>query len=56
MLQHGHTIPALAGLLIAGGLALPASASVLTALQFNVYRDGASADWLLGNNRLLGDG
>lgn len=35
--------------------ALPASAAVMTAWQLNVYRDGTSADWLLGNNRLLGD-
>jgi hypothetical protein len=43
-------------LLLAGAAALPASATtVLTALQLNVYRDGSSADWLQGNNRLLGD-
>lgn len=47
--------PALAALLIAGSLAPPASATVLTAQQFNVYRDGAPADWLLGNSRLLAD-
>lgn len=44
-----------AALLLACAGALPASASVLTAWQLNVYRDGTSADWLLGNNRLLGD-
>lgn len=37
-------------------LALPASAAVMSAWQLNVYRDGSSADWLLGNSRLLGDG
>ena len=56
MLQARRLTTALASLLITGGLALPTSAAVLTALQFNVYRDGTSADWLLGNNRLLGDG
>lgn len=35
---------------------LPAGAAVMNAWQLNVYRDGSSADWLLGNNRLLGDG
>ena len=58
MLQPRHTCPALVSLFIASSLVLatvPASAAVLTALQFNVYRDGGSADWLLGNNRLLGD-
>ena len=34
----------------------PALANVMHAEQLNVYRDGSSADWLLGNNRLLGDG
>ena len=34
----------------------PASATVMAAEQLNVYRDGSSADWLLGNHRLLGDG
>ena len=34
----------------------PASATVMTAEQLNVYRDGSSVDWLLGNDRLLGDG
>lgn len=43
-------------LLLAGAAALPASAATaLTALQLNVYRDGSSADWLLGQNRLLAD-
>ena len=28
----------------------------MNAWQLNVYRDGSSADWLLGNSRLLGDG
>lgn len=37
-------------------MALPASATVMNAWQLNVYRDGSSADWLLGNSRLLGDG
>lgn len=40
---------------LAGGAALPVSATVLTATQLNVYRDGTSADWLLGNSRLLAD-
>ena len=35
--------------------ALPASATVLTATQLNLYRDGTSADWLQGNQLLLGD-
>ena len=33
-----------------------ASATVLTALQLNVYRDGAPTNWLAGNNLLLADG
>lgn len=33
-----------------------AATPVLTATQLNIYRDGTSADWLLGNNRLLADG
>lgn len=35
--------------------AAPASATVLTATQLNVYRDGTPAEWLLGNRLLLGD-
>ena len=35
--------------------AVPASATVLTANQLNVYRDGTSADWLQGDFRLLSD-
>jgi len=33
-----------------------ASATVLTALQLNVYRDGDPTTWLAGNNLLLADG
>lgn len=33
-----------------------AAATALSAEQLNIYRNGSSADWLLGNNRLLGDG
>lgn len=35
--------------------AAPASATVLTANQLNVYRDGTSEDWLQGNFRFLAD-
>lgn len=46
----------LAALALCTGLAAgPATATVLSAEQLNVYRDGSSADWLLGNSRLLGD-
>ncbi len=53
MPPHTQRLAALA--LCAGLAAGPATATVLTAEQLNVYRDGSSADWLLGNNRLLGD-
>ncbi|MES2718473.1 MAG: PEP-CTERM sorting domain-containing protein [Pseudomonadota bacterium] len=53
MPPHTQRLAALA--LCAGLAAGPVTATVLTAEQLNVYRDGSSADWLLGNNRLLGD-
>ena len=40
---------------MASAVAAPASAIVLTATQLNVYRDGTSAEWLLGNRLFLGD-
>ena len=46
----------LAALALAASCAAPALATVMTAEHLNIYRDGSSADWLLGNNRLLGDG
>lgn len=45
----------LATLALSLALAVPASATVMRAEHLNIYRDGSSADWLLGNNRLLGD-
>lgn len=42
-------------LALACAVATPATAAVMSAWQLNVYRDGAPADWLQGNNRLLGD-
>ncbi len=46
----------MAALALCAGLAAgPAMATVLSAEQLNVYRDGSSAVWLLGNSRLLGD-
>jgi len=45
----------LATLALAAACAMPATATVMTAWQLNVYRDGSSVDWLLGNSRLLGD-
>lgn len=46
----------LAAVALAAICTMPASATVMSAWQLNVYRDGSSADWLQGNNRLLGDG
>ena len=43
------------GLLLAVGTATALAATPLTALRLNVYRDGAPANWLAGDNRLLGD-
>lgn len=56
--QHTRRARALRRLAAAtiAAAALPASAAVMNAWQLNVYRDGSSADWLLGNQRLLGDG
>lgn len=49
-------VPAMLAAALACAAAVPASATVMTALHLNVYRDGSSADWLLGNSRLLADG
>ena len=46
-----HLLAATA-LLAVGSLA---TAAPLTAFQLNVYRDGAPVNWLVGENRLLGD-
>ena len=43
------------GLLLAVSTATALAATPLTALRLNVYRDGAPANWLAGDNRLLGD-
>lgn len=51
-----HPCRAAALALITAALTGTAAATVMTAEQLNVYRDGTSADWLLGNNRLLADG
>jgi hypothetical protein len=51
-----HVWKRTAALALCSAIAGTAGATVLTAEQLNVYRDGSSADWLLGNNRLLGDG
>jgi hypothetical protein len=51
-----HTLRTAALALVASALAGHAAATVMTAEQLNVYRDGTSADWLLGHNRLLADG
>lgn len=50
------TQPRAAALALCLACAGPAAAGVLSAEQLNVYRDGSTTDWLLGNNRLLGDG
>ncbi len=48
-------LQAVIGLLLAVGTATALAATPLTALRLNVYRDGAPANWLAGDNRLLGD-
>lgn len=54
---HRPALRPLAALAACAALAAgPANANVLQAEQLNIYRDGSSADWLLGNSRLLGDG
>lgn len=57
--SHHPVFQALARFTLAAAVAVvaaaPASATVLTATQLNVYRDGTSADWLQGDFRLLAD-
>lgn len=50
------TLRALAALALAAATAAQAAPGVMEAWQLNVYRDGSSADWLLGQSRLLADG
>ena len=57
--SHHPVFQALARFTLAAAAALiaatPASATVLTATQLNIYRDGTSTDWLQGNFGFLAD-
>ncbi|MDT7837822.1 PEP-CTERM sorting domain-containing protein [Aquabacterium sp. OR-4] len=55
LLSRAVQAAALSTGLLAGQLA-SAAAPVTAMTQLNVYRDGSSADWVLGNSRWLGDG
>lgn len=55
LLSRAVQAAALATGLLAGSAAT-AAVPVMTVTQLNVYRDGSSADWLLGNSRWLADG
>lgn len=55
LLSRAVQAAALATGLLAGSAATAAT-PVMTVTQLNVYRDGTSADWLLGNSRWLADG